>query len=154
MSKTKHKWWGYVKNVIRGYPELEAEYKELHSQSITASISAVPGGGGSQRGLENNVMRELPAPRQREYDAVNKAFKEVKTLKTGKDREKLIKMVFWKKSHTLEGAAMALNISYDTAIDYHSDFIMMVAWHLGLATEEDLKPSQKFALKIRKNVLK
>lgn len=154
MSKTKHKWWGYVKNVIRDYPELAKEYAALHTQPITASVSAMPGGGGAKRGTENIALKELPAPKQREYDAVSNAISAIKNLKTAKEREKLVRMVFWEQSHTLAGAAMQLNISYDTAIDYHSDFIMLVAWHMGLATDEDLKPAQKFALKCRKNVLK
>ena len=154
MSKTKHKWWGYVKNVIREYPEMKREYADLHAQSITANMSAMPGGGDVKRVTENIALKEFPAPRQKEYDAVCNAISNIKKLKTGKEREKLVSMVFWKRSHTLAGAAMQLNISYDTAIDYHGDFIMLVAWHMGLVAEDDLKPSQKFALKPRKNVLK
>ena len=74
-------------------------------------------------------------------------------LKTGKDRIRLIDMVFWKGTHTLAGAAMALNISYDTAIDYHGDFIMLTAYHKELITFDELKPAQKIALKSQNNVL-
>ena len=74
-------------------------------------------------------------------------------MTTGYDRLKMLNLVFWKKSHTLQGAAMAVNVSYDTAIDYHGDFIMLVAFFRDLITYEELKGNQKIALKSRFAVL-
>ena len=153
MSKPRYKWWGYIKNVIRAYPGLQKEYNALHEQSITANNSGMPGGAGISRGVENVALREMPKPKQKEYDSVRKAIEVTEYLKTGKERLNLIDLVFWKGSHTLSGAAMALNISYDTAIDYHGDFIMLVAWYKELIEYEELKPAQKFALKSQKNVV-
>ena len=153
MSKPRYGWWGYVKNIIRAYPDLRQEYNALHEQSITANMSGIGGGAGVNRGTETVAVRELPRPKQREYDAVRQTILLTEHLRTGKDRLKLIDMVFWKGTHTLSGAALALNISYDTAIDYHGDFIMMVALHKELITFDELKPNQKIALKSQKYVL-
>ena len=153
MSKPRYRWWGYVKNVIRAYPELKREYDAMHEQSVTANMSGSRGSAGPARGLESIVTRELPKPKQKELDAVMKTIRITEMLRTGKDRLKLIDMVFWKGTHTLSGAAMALNISYDTAVDYHGDFIMLVAWHKELLTTEELKPAQMIALKSQKCVL-
>lgn len=147
MSKPRFKWWGYVKAVIRSYPVLKKEYNELHEQSLTANITGMPAGGGSGRGTENIALRELQGPKQAEYESVRKAIAVTERMRTGEERLKLIDTVFWKKSHTLSGAAYKLNISYDTAIDYHGDFIMLTAYFRGLIAYEDLKKSQKFALK-------
>lgn len=153
MSKPRYRWWGYVKNVIRDYPVLKREYDDLHEQSITASTSGTGGSGGISRGTESIAIRELPRTKQREYDAVRKTIMMTEHLRTGSDRLKLIDMVFWKGTHTLSGAALALNISYDTAIDYHGDFIMLVAFHKDLITFDELKPAQKIALKSQKDVV-
>lgn len=154
MSKPRYKWWGYVKNVIRAYPGLKQEYEELHKQSVTANMSGMPGGGGVSRGTEEIAIRELSKPKQMEYDAVRKAIEATERMRTGQDRMKLMSLVFWKQSHTLQGAAMAVNVSYDTAIDYHGDFIMMVAFFRDLITYEELKEHQKFALKSHESVVK
>lgn len=154
MSKPRYRWWGYVKNVIRAYPELKREYDALHEQSITANTSGTRGSGSTNRGLEAIIMRQLPGPKQRELDAVRSTIQLTERLRTGKDRLKLIDMVFWKGTHTLSGAALALNISYDTAVDYHGDFIMLVAFQKELITADELKPAQKIALKSQKYVLK
>ena len=153
MSKPRYKWWGYIKNIIRAYPGLKKEYEQLHEQSVTANMSGMPGGGEVSRGTENIAIRELPRPKQMEYDAVRKAVAVTEHMRTGADRLKLLNLVFWKQSHTLQGAAMAVNISYDTAIDYHGDFIMVVAYFREMVTYDELKEHQKFALKSQNNVI-
>lgn len=143
-----------MKYIIRDFPYLKERYEALHEQSVTASTSRMPGGGEASRGTENIAIRELPKPNQLEYDAVSKAIAVTERLRTGKDRMKLVDLVFWKQSHTLGGAAVATHISYDTAIDYHGDFIMLVAYFRELITYDELRDSQKFALKSQKPVLK
>ena len=154
MSKPRYGWWGYVKYMIRAYPGLKREYDDLHVQTITANMFGTgSGGGGVNRSLESIAMRELPEPKQRELDAVINTIRITERLRTGKERLKLIDMVFWKGTQTLAGAALALNISYDTAIDYHGDFIMLTAYHKELITFDELKPSQKIALKSQNYVI-
>lgn len=131
MSKTRFRWWSYVKNVIRHYPILEQEYEALHEQSVTASMTGMPRRSGVSRGTEEIAIRELPDQDQREYEAVKRAIETTKGLRTGTDRMKLISMVFWKRSHTLEGAAFNVHCSYRTAVRYHSDFIILVAKNMG-----------------------
>lgn len=137
MSKPRYKWWGYIKAVIRSYPGLKKEYEDLHEQSITAKISGMPCGGGVSRGTEDIAVRELSYTKQREYEAVRRAVEATRLMKTGKDRIELVDMVFWKKSHTLSGAAYKLSISETTAQRYHGEFIRLVARHYGLLDKED-----------------
>lgn len=143
MSKTKYKWWGYIKSVIRAYPDLRKEYEDLHEQSVTANMSGMPGGGGVSRGTEDIAIRQLPKPLQEEMEAVQNAIMVTKRMKTRKERMKLIDLEFWKQSHTLDGAAYATHICYDTAKDYRSDFIKTVAYFMGRMTYEELPDNIK-----------
>ena len=155
MSKPRYPWWGYIKNVIRSYPELKQEYENLHEQSITASLSGMPGGGEVSRGTENIAIRELPKPKQRRYNAVCNAIEVTARLKTSTERLKVVNAYYWRKSKkvTLGGAANQANVCYETAVNYHRDFVMIVAYFMGEATYEELNDSQKFTLKSQKNVL-
>ena len=121
-----------MKGMIRRYPELKAEYADLHSQSVTPNYSGMPVSGVAGRATEEVAIRELPTTRQREYEAVNMAIAVTERMKTGRYRLKVIDLVFWKRSHTLEGAAMIAHCSYDTAQNYHEDFIKLVAKFYGL----------------------
>lgn len=132
MSRTRYGWWAYVKDMIRRYPALSQEYADLHMQSITADYSGMPhGSGGETRTVENLAMRELPHNAQREYEAVRAAIARTKVLSNGTDRLKIIDLVFWRRSHTLEGAAASIPVSYRQAQRYHAEFILLVAQKFG-----------------------
>lgn len=130
MGKTRYKWWGYVKNVIRAYPEHCAQLNDIRTQSITAAYSGVTGNSGPSRTVEAVAMRELPPMERKEYEAVKKTIDKTLRLRDGAQRIQLIEMVFFKRSHTLQGAADALYISYSTAKRWHNKFIESVARNL------------------------
>lgn len=132
MSKPRYDWWGYVKGMIRRYPQLKEEYADLHQQATTASYSGMPGSGGAGRAVEEVALRELPSTRQREYEAVRRAITATEHMKSSRDRLKIIDLVFWKQTHTLDGAALMVPCSYRTARRYHSEFILLVASAYGL----------------------
>ncbi len=132
MSSPRYDWWGYVKGMIRRYPDLKREYAALHQQSVTQNYTAMPGGGGASRSAEIVALRELPSTKQREYEAVRSALEMTAKMESGSARLKLVELVFFKKSHTLSGAAMVICYSYGAAKDFHGDFIRMVAKNFGL----------------------
>lgn len=137
MSKPRYRWWGYIKNVIRAYPELKKEYEELHEQSVTANASGMPGGGGISRGTESIAIRELPYTKQREYEAVRRAVGYTLSYPNGKERVEIISLMYWKCSHTLAGAALKVGYSYDSAKRIHKDFVIAVAAFYGLLDKEE-----------------
>ena len=132
MSKPRYDWWGYVKGMIRRYPALKTEYADLHRQTTTPNYTGMPVGGGAGRAVETVVLRELPTTRQREYEAVRRAVAATERMKSSRDRLKIIDLVFWKQAHKLEGAALTVPCSYDTAQNYHEEFIKLVASFYGL----------------------
>lgn len=134
MSTPRYDWWSYVKAVIRRYPQMDAEYKALHCPSLSCG-GEVHGSGGSSRTTEQIAMRELPKHRQREYEAVRKAIETTKRSRNARDRLKVIDLYLWKRSHTLEGAALMVPCSVATAKRWNGDFIRLVAENLGLLDE-------------------
>ena len=135
VSKPRYDWWPYVKGMIRRYPALREEYTDLHSQSVTASYSGMPRGGGDGRGLEAAAIRELPSTHQREYEAVRRAVETTEQYRNGRERLKVIRLVLWDRSHTLEGAALMVPCHYKTAQCWHNEFIRLVALCFGLLDE-------------------
>ena len=135
MSRPRYGWWGYVKDIIRRYPSLKEEYADLHTQTVTPSYAGMPGGGSASRATELIAVRELPSNKQREYEAVKRAIAATERMNASRDRLKIIKLVFWDRSHTLDGAARMIPCSYRTARRYHSEFIMAVASFYGLLDE-------------------
>lgn len=132
MSRPRYDWWPYVKGMIRRYPELKEEYTDLHRQSVTPNYSGMPASGRVGRATEDVAIRELPTTRKREYEAVRRAIDATERMKSGMDRLKLIDLVFWKRSHTLDGAALMVPCHYKTAQKWHSEFIKLTAKFYGL----------------------
>ena len=132
MSKPRYRWWGYIKAVIRAYPALCEKLNDLQGVSINASSSGMPRGGNTRRGTEESAMRELPQIEQKEYEAVKKAIGATERYANGGERLEVIRLVFWERTHTIEGAAIRVPISRATAWRYHGDFIRLVAKYYGL----------------------
>ena len=137
MSKPRYPWWGYVKNMIRAYPDRKSEYEALHTQSMAIDMSGMPRGcGGASRSLENLAIRELPATKQREYEAVRRAVETIQRAPNGQSWYAIINLVYWRNSHTLDGAALEVGYSKDRAKQLHGEFIRMVAKNYGLMDSE------------------
>lgn len=133
VSKPRYDWWSYVKGMIRRYPDLCLKEKALRETTLSPNLSGQPSGKGKPSDpTAEAALRELPEINRRELEAVRKAIEETKELDTGEERLRMIRLVFWDKTHTLEGAAQKCNIAYVTACRWHKDFIMKVGINFGL----------------------
>ena len=127
MSSPRYDWWPYVKGMIRRYPELCARQEELRRTKMSPNLTGMHGAHSQTSDpVADAALRELPEINRREMEAVRQAIAETLTLDTGQERLQVIRCVFWDKTHTLEGAAMKLHISYVTARRWHGEFIRLV----------------------------
>ena len=67
-----------------------------------------------------------------ERAAVEAAVKETEQLADGGERLRLIDLVLWKRTHTLQGAALACYVAERTAQEWHRQFIRLVGQKRGL----------------------
>ena len=118
--------------MIRAYPELKQRYLELKEVSITAKISDVPHGTKRSDSTAEAALRQLSYTEQREFEAVNRSVEITRRMPTGDDRLKIIQLVLWQQTHTINGAAQQIPCSERTAREYHREFIYLVAREYGL----------------------
>lgn len=133
MSKPRERWWGFARRMIRDYPALKREWNDLHTQSMVANMSGMPGGGSAGRTVESIALRQLPEQDdQKDFDAVSRAIEETELLVDGQRHIDLISLVYWsRRSIRLKDAAVKLNISEQTAKYWHRDFVRLVGKHRG-----------------------
>ena len=89
------------------------------------------------------MIRQYPARKDqhiqgnalKERQAVQQAVDETAQMENGEERLQVIDLVFFRQTHTLEGAAMMIPCSYMTARRWHNDFIKKVARNYGLTDE-------------------
>ena len=143
MSKPQFPWWGYAKNMVRKYPQYCREWEELKTISATPNYDAVGHGSGVSKPTEQVALRLLPKSKQVEFDAVREAIAETEQAASGQERINLIRLVYWKHSHTLKGAAYKIGLSEQTAWFYHRDFMRLVGVHRGLITRDEWRDLRK-----------
>lgn len=134
-KKRKAPWWGYVKNILKQYPMLCRK----HDAALEPRLSPVIGviGHGSTDDLspvERCVIHDLPERDQVKYDAIQAAIKETKVRhpEDCQSRLKVIELVYWKRTHTIEGAASEIPVHRNTAGEWQAEFIRLVAEELDL----------------------
>ena len=77
--------------------------------------------------VKDMIRRYPEKTNEDETRAVETAIEDTKSLLDGDDRMKVIRMVFLKKTHTLQGAALNVPCSYETAKRWTQQFIRLVA---------------------------
>lgn len=134
MSKPRYRWWSYVKWCIRDYPAKCRELDEMRSHGAVR-IDGMPKGGSSSRSTEDRALRGFSGQKEREYEAVRRAVDHARTLPDGDDVLVLIDLMYWRQTHTLEGAARKARMSARTARRRNHAFITAVAAGMGLLDE-------------------
>lgn len=126
MPKRSDSWRWYAKQAAYEYPLLRTQVRDIQSMSITPKLTGMPAGGGERRTTEDAALRQLPAEDQRKFDAVAQALEVCKRLTSGPFRIKLIELVYFTKSHNLQGAALQIPCSVQTAWTWNNDFLLLV----------------------------
>ena len=132
MSKARDNWRPWVINVLRDYYLFKRLDKEAHTTRVTAQYNKGRGGGGPSRTTEMAALRTgLTRQQERELNAVEKALKTTRRGADGKIRVKVIELVYFRGTHTIEGAAQQVHVSYSTAWRWADSFVRLVGKYLG-----------------------
>ena len=84
-------------------------------------------------GYAKGMIRRYPgAVTARERRAVSEAVRQTLAMPDGEARMHLVDVIFWRRSHTLSGAAELCHVSERTARRWHTDFILLTAREFGL----------------------
>lgn len=129
MSKTRHWWYYSVVTAIRQYPALAEKKRELQKTSTTPPYEAVIKGSDIGRTTETAALRQLPPAEGKWVDAVEQATEEILRHKDGREVMEIVKMVDYRRTHSVEGAAQALHMDRVTAWRRRARFIYCVAKH-------------------------
>lgn len=126
MSRRTYSWRAAARSAAYDYPKLKKDLEELRSQSTGPVMSGMPSGSEAHRSTEDVALRELPHTQQRRLDAVEQAVDVSCRLTSGLSRVKLIELVYFTRRFTLEGAAMQIPCSVQTAKIWNNDFLLLV----------------------------
>jgi len=133
MSRGKT-WQAAARRVIKQYPRLHEELRDLQRMSVTPKLTGMPGGGGAGRATEDAALRQLPPEEQAAHDAVERALRMTELFRTAAKRRRLVELVYWRQTHTVYGAGVEIGVSEETAKRWNADFLLCVAGYLRART--------------------
>lgn len=111
---------------------MRREYDEAMQQKITPAYTETQRGSEATRTTEAIVIRAISSGSVAELEAVQKAIDNILLTENGEEIIKIIDMLFWKQTHTLQGAALKMHLSYNTAKRRYESFLKCVAIYRGL----------------------
>lgn len=122
----EYRWRARARAAIKRYPELLQAEADLRAGKVTPAYSGIPGGGSASRTTELLAMRELPKDAQRDLDAVRLALDTIKRYRNADLRLRLVEICYWRRTHSIDGAALLLHVSQDTAHLWDRNMIELV----------------------------
>ena len=86
------------------------------------------------------------------YLAITAAVEETEQMDTGRDRLRLIELLYWQRYwKTIEGAAYEVGYSTQRAKEIHGEFIRLVAYYRRLIPRENV-PKKRMSYQTAKTV--
>ena len=139
MSKPRYWWWGSIQNALRAYPRLKQQY-EAPDVAVTARYAEGVGRNSAPgRTTETAALERLYDGDYKIYLAITEAVKETEQMTNGRDRLRLIELIYWKHYwKTIEGEAYEVGYSTQRAKEIHGEFIRLVAYHRRLIPRENV----------------
>ncbi len=136
MAKVYHKWKGHAKDILFNYPQnkkvlkqLELELSTDQKQDEKRLFKYLDTVSGKYQPISQMRLIEI----QREAQAIGDLVAKLSNSDRVEDREKqaLLDMVYFKKSHTLYGAAQVIHVSERTIWRMNAVLLQYVAQQLG-----------------------
>lgn len=152
MSKPRYWWWGSIQNALRAYPRLKQQY-EAPNVAVTARYAEGVGHGSDPgRTTETAALERLYDGDYKIYLAITAAVEETEQMDTGRDRLRLIELLYWQRYwKTIEGAAYEVGYSTQRAKEIHGEFIRLVAYYRRLIPRENV-PKKRMSYQTAKKV--
>lgn len=155
MSSPRYWWWGSIQNALRAYPRLKQQYGAPNVAMTVRYAEAAGHDSTPGRTTETAALERLCDGDYKIYLAITAAVEETAQMANGRDRLRIIELLYWKRYwKTIEGAAYEVGYSRSRAEDFHGEFIRLVAYYRHLIPKEKVPRNKKTTLNSQKSVRK
>lgn len=116
-----------ARHALRVYPRLKRKQTESAAQQITPDYGGVAVQHGTSRTTEDAALRStLTADELRIVEAVELAVAMQERQPNGAERLKMIRLVYWQRTHTLAGAAIECHYSEEAIWRWNNEIMTAV----------------------------
>ena len=116
-----------AKAALRKYPRCKRKQAETAEMRITPSYSGVPGGGTATRTTENVALSSaLTDEESNIISAVEFMLHMQKRYYNADARMKMVRLVYWERTHTMQGVAMEVGYNINTVKSWNTEILTAV----------------------------
>ena len=116
-----------AKTALRQYPKAKRKQNETGEMRITPAYGGVPGGDSASRTTENVALGVKLTPYEENViSAVEFAMKMQCAYPNAQERMKMIDLVYFKRTHTLAGAAIECHYSEEALKKWNIEILSSV----------------------------
>ena len=120
-------WKNEARNALRQYPRAKRRQNELSDMQITPAYGGTVTSHTATRTTENVALRSNLTPYEESViSAVEFMMRMQSAYPNGQERMRMIKLVYFQRTHTLEGAAMECNYSDRTVKRWNTEILTAV----------------------------
>ena len=120
-------WRTEARAALRAYPRILRRLYELEGIRVTPAYTGMPGGHTATRTTEDIALRTQLCPQDEAViTAVEFAQRMQATYPNGKERLRMMELVYFRRTHTLEGAAMECHYSVEAIKRWNNEILAAV----------------------------
>ena len=120
-------WRTEARAALRNYPKAKRKQNETGEQQITPNYSGQPGSHTARRTTEDIALRVKLTPYEENViSAVEFMMKMQCAYPNAEERMRMIRLVYFKRTHTLEGAAMECHYADRTVKRWNNEILTAV----------------------------
>lgn len=120
-------WRSEARAALRQYPRAKRRQSETGEMRITPAYGGVPGGGAASRTTEDVALAVKLTPHEENViSAVEFMMKMQCAYPNAQERMKMIRLVYFQRTHTLAGAALECHYSEDALKKWNSEIMAAV----------------------------
>ena len=120
-------WRSEARAALRQYPRAKRRQSETGEMRITPAYNGMPGGGSASRTTEDVALAVKLTPHEENViSAVEFMMKMQCAYPNAQERMKMIKLVYFQRTHTLEGAAMECHYADRTVKRWNNEILTAV----------------------------
>lgn len=116
-----------AKAALKAYPKAKRKQNETGEMRITPAYGGTPGSGTASRTTENVALAVKLTPREENVISAVEFMMRMQSLyPNGQERMKMIRLVYFQRTHTLEGAAIECHYSDRAVKRWNSEILTAV----------------------------
>lgn len=120
-------WRSEARAALRQYPKAKRRQNETGEMRITPAYNGMPGGGTASRTTEDVALAVKLTPHEENViSAVEFMMKMQMAYPNAQERMKMIRLVYFQRTHTLAGAALECHYSEDALKKWNSEIMAAV----------------------------